>query len=83
MLFSNEDENVSGSSSLRSGDALAFFPTQICKLRKIVRESSINLLQIYLTVFDDGRQKAVACSYKTVISLICLLSLCTYDVNDI
>lgn len=57
LVFSNEDENVPGLLSLRSDDVLAFFPTQIRKLRKTVRESSINLLQVYSTVSMTADKK--------------------------
>lgn len=39
-----------------SGDALAFFPTQSRKLRKIVRENFTNLPQVYSTVSMAGKK---------------------------
>lgn len=47
LVFSNEDENVPELLLHGRETALAFFPILIRKLRKPVRESSINLLQVY------------------------------------
>lgn len=68
-----------------SGDALAVFPIQIRKLRK-KKTKKKNVREIHnstsiFTVSMMANEKAVTCSYKKLISLIYLLSLCTYDVN--